>query len=267
MNPAVFERLREIIHQESGISLGDEKLMLLSNRLRKRMRVLGLSEEVQYLRIIETEASGAELVELIDLISTNHTFFYRENDHFEHLRKLFTQWKLEHRPTIKGWSAASSSGEEPYTIALTALECLNLKSSTFRFLATDICTKVLQKASNGIYEPNQVKDVPPALLQRYFERKASPEGNIFKVSPELRQLVLYKRFNLARFPYQLKGEFDFIFCRNVMIYFEDELRERILGEFYRLLKPGGTLFVGHSESLTNLDHGFRSVGGAVYLKE
>ena len=262
MEQSIFERLRDIIYQESGITLSDEKRLLLQNRIRKRLRSLRINSEEDYLQIVESDLEGSELINLIDAISTNHTFFFRERSHFDFLAELLKEHK---EPQYKLWCAAASTGEEPYTLAITALE--NLKNKKAKILATDICTPVLKKAARGVYHAKSLQEMSSELRTKYFDPLNIAGEACYRVKPELSQLILFKRLNLNRFPYPLKGPLDSIFCRNVMIYFDNTLRAKLIESFYKLLKPGGYLFVGHSESLSGVEHKFATVQSAVYRKE
>jgi len=265
MRRAEFERFRELIYQTAGIALSDEKAALLESRLSKRLRALGLSNEEEYLRIIELDQDPRELINLIDAISTNTTNFYREPRHFEMLSGIFEQWRETHKE-IRLWCAAASSGEEPYTLAITASESLDLRRTKFRMLATDISTKALKKALSGTYTQKQVENVPKPLLYKYFVRQTENGQKYYSVCQELRSLILFKRFNLASFPYPLKGPFDAVFCRNVMIYFDTAMRQKVVDALYALLRPGGYLFIGHSENLLGLKHEFETIGSSVFQK-
>lgn len=267
MEQRVFERFRAVIHRESGISLSDEKKPLLQNRIRKRLRALSLSDETEYLRIIELEdVNGEELVHLIDAISTNLTFFFREVPHFELLGRIFDQYRQERRREVKLWCAAASSGEEPYSLAITGGEHLTPQGPNLKLLATDICTTVLDRAIKGLYTPEQLRDVKPDIRTKYFNPVRVGGEPYYHVKPCISQPILFKKLNLASFPYPVRGPFDIIFCRNVMIYFENDLRAKLIENFKRLLVPGGYLFVGHSESLSSIEHGLESVQSAVYRK-
>lgn len=260
-----FERIRALIYRECGIALGDEKIPLLVNRISKRQRALGLASQQDYLRIIEEERDPEEFIQFIDVISTNTTYFFREPDHFEFFSARLKEWPAA-EPEIRLWCAASSSGEEPYSLAITAAEALGRRRIKLRMLATDICTKVLKRAAEGRYTEKQVENVPRYLLNRYFAKEKNGGAVHYRVLPRLRELVLFKRLNLSKFPYPLKGPFDFIFCRNVMIYFDAPLREKVVQAFYRLLRPGGYLFIGHSENLLGLKHRFRGMRASVFQK-
>lgn len=260
-----FDRIRALIYRESGISLSEEKIPLLVNRITKRQRALGIQSQQDYLRIIEEEKNPDEFLRFIDAMSTNTTYFFREKEHFEILGELLKEHRSAARE-IKLWCAAASSGEEPYTLAMTACENLDLRRASFRMLATDICTKVLDRAVSGHYTEKQVENIPRPLLQKYFIKEKCGKDKYFQAHPQLRDLILFKRLNLSKFPYPLKGPFDYIFCRNVMIYFDAALREKVIDSFYKLLKKGGYLFIGHSENLLGFKHSFKSVQASVFKK-
>ena len=176
-------------------------------------------------------------------------------------------FREEGRRRVRIRCAASSSGEEPYTIAMTAAESLDLRQTDFKLLATDISTKVLQMASNGVYSDKHLEKVPLALKAKYFERRDGIAGEEYSVSETLRSLVVFKRLNLSVFPYPLKGPLDIIFCRNVMIYFDNQLRGKIVAEFERLLSPGGHLFLSHSENLLSVTHKLLGRQNSIYQKK
>ena len=265
MEMPVFNRFRELIHRQSGISLSDEKRALLENRIARRLRALNISSEREYLEVVELDATGEELVELVDAVTTNVTAFYREPAHFRFLE----QWARSEgvsRQRIRFWCAASSSGEEPYTIAMTVAENLDLARHDFRLLATDICTGVLRTAARARYQQRQLKDVPPGILPKYFRRVETDTERNFEVVPLIRNLVAFRKLNLAEVPFGLKPGLDMIFCRNVMIYFDLTLRARLIRHFHELLAPGGYLVIGHSENLLGIEHSFQSVQTGVYHK-
>lgn len=256
MDRATFETLKNIVYRESGIVITNEKQQLLENRLRKRLKALSLSTEKQYLEILESDLSGEELTQFLDAVSTNLTFFFREPSHFTHLANLLKAWDGK-KSEIKIWCAAASTGEEPYAIAMIADSTLN--QSNYRVLATDICTKVLEKAIAGVYKEEQIIKVPPELRSEYFNKNG-------EVSEKLRRKVSFKRFNLVKHPYPLNGGIDIIFCRNVMIYFDTPTRQRIITEFERLLSRDGVLYLGQSENMLGIQHSLNSFGSSVYGK-
>jgi len=266
MERVVFERFRDLIYERSGILLRDGKEVLVAARVGKRMRNLGIDRHADYYQRVVDDQSGTELTILLDAISTNTTSFYREKEHFDQMTSYLTSWLAEGRTRLRLWCAASSTGEEPYTIAITVREALGGRAVDARILATDINTQVLERAQRGEYEAEKVQPVPPDLRQKHFARIQRPSGVMFAVSNELKQMLAFRRMNLAETPYPLKGPLDLIMCRNVMIYFDNTVRQRFLDEAYRLLRPNGILMVGHAESLTGLTGGFKPVRPSVYIK-
>jgi chemotaxis protein methyltransferase CheR len=263
MDNRIFEKFRDLILTESGISLSEEKRLLLANRLRKRLRQLGLQNENEYLAIVLGDESKQELGELIDAISTNHTFFFREKSHFDFLTAELQGWSASNKKLVKGWCAGCSTGEEPLSISILANENYVATNRAFKLLATDISPSVLSVASEGVYEIRHLQNVPHQYRSKYFS-KVNPD--LCKANDSLSSLILFKLLNLSLFPYPLQGGFDFIFCRNVMIYFEDDLRARLIGEMTRLLRPGGYLFIGHSETVPRGRFPLKMVKSAVYQK-
>lgn len=262
MDGETFEAFRIYIYDVSGITLGASKESLVSARIGKRMRALGINEPGEYLRLVQKEGeTGPELVHMLDAISTNVTAFFREPQHFVFLDRVMREWMGQGQKRFRLWCAAASSGEEPYTISMTLAECGALKCDT-RILATDISTTVLQQCQRAIYPAQRLKGISPQQQKRWFH--AREDG--FEVVDELRAPLVFKRLNLSTPPFPMHGPMDMIFCRNVMIYFDNRVRQRLLDECNRLLKPGGYLIVGHAESLTGLLSGFKSVQPAVYQK-
>ncbi len=265
MDKETFQHFRTLIEGQCGIHLADEKHQLLANRIQKRMRSLSLSDHRQYLEIVESDLNGQELMRLLDVVSTNTTYFYREEKHFEIFGKMLEDMRATTRQEIKVWCAASSSGEEPYTLAMTVAEHYKGKAPV-KILATDISTKVLAHAVAGRYEEVQLDKLPDRYIEKYFVQQEEGGRNYYHVIPELAQAVSFKRLNLAEHPLPLRGDLDFIFCRNVMIYFQIELRQKLISEFTRLLKPGGFLFLSHSENLLGITHTLKNYATAVYQK-
>lgn len=269
MNQEVFHRLRDIIYTRSGIVLKEEKRSLLENRIQKRLKVWDFQSATDYLEVIESDLEGEELVHLIDAISTNTTYFWREPLHFEVFSRLLEIYKNEGRSDLSIWCAASSTGQEPYTLAMEAHEHLSNSLVRFRLLATDVSTRVLEIAQSGEYREEEVSKLPPIKRQQYFQRLASRESSlnsVWRVIEPIKSLVLFKRLNLVTFPYPLKGPIDIIFCRNVMIYFDVKTRQKIISEFERLLTPGGYLFLSLSESLLGIEHTLEKFETSVYRK-
>jgi len=215
------------------------------------------------LSYVAQDTSGAELVSLIDAISTNVTSFFREPSHFDFLSEVVSQWFDQGQRRFRFWSAAASSGEEPYSMAITLLEALRSREANTRILATDISTKVLDQCREGIYRADKLDKMPPVLRERYFDRSAN---GTYTAKSILKTLILFRRLNLATPPFPMRGPLDVVFCRNVMIYFDNTVRHGLLNEIHRLLKPGGYLIVGHTESLTGMISHFKSVRPSIYIK-
>ena len=267
IDPKSFAAFRDLVYGRSGIVLADGKQALVGSRIGKRMRQLGLARFPDYLDWVKGEGGEEEMVQLLDAISTNVTSFYREPAHFGFLRSRLEEWLREGRARLRIWCAASSTGEEPYTLAMTVRECQPDPACDIRILATDISTRVLRTARAGVYPQAKIEALPPGSAARHFERVGGRQGQDWSARPELRALLRFARLNLAEPPFPMQGPFDFVFCRNVMIYFDNPVRQRLLAEFHRLLAPGGFLIVGHSESLTGLTTGFRAVRPSIYRKE
>ncbi len=267
MEKRLFDKLRAIIYENSGISLHDGKEALVSARLGKRMRLLGIQDYGEYVDRVCHDDDGAETVGLIDAISTNVTSFFREPVHFEILGKLMSDWLKDGKKRFRFWSAACSSGEEPYSIAMTLLEAVKDQPLDLRILATDISTQALEKGRRGTYDENRMSPVPPHLRSKYFTRWKSQSGSFYTVNENLRQPILFRRLNLSAPPFPMTGPMDAIFCRNVLIYFDQSTRKRLLDEIHRLLKKGGYLMVGHAESLTGMISDLKPIRPSIYSKE
>lgn len=265
-----FEKFSVLIYDKTGIHLKPEKKELLNARLGKRLRACQLTSFEKYYDLVMNDASGSELVHLINSVSTNFTSFFREIAHFDFLTsdvlpQLFKSGGRQPR-NINVWSSASSSGEEPYTLAMVIDQFMRTHSgASCSILATDISTKVLGVAEKGVYPLERVEKMPKNFLHTYFQRGVGECSGYVKVKPNIRNLVTYRRFNLMdQFPWQ--NEFDVIFCRNVMIYFNKETQEELVRKFYQSLVPGGFLFIGHSESLGDMKTKFKQATTTVYQK-
>jgi len=267
MDKRTFDALRNLIYDKSGITLGEGKEALVSARIGKRLRALGLSTPEEYLKYLNSdECDDNEFVELLDVISTNVTSFFRESAHFDFMSNFVQQMVNEGKNKIRIWCAASSSGEEPYTIAMTFLENAEGFRGDCRILATDISTRILRQAKAGEYNEQKIQGVPPMLRSRYFSVLAGAGGKVYKANPEITSMITFSRLNLSKPPFPMKGPFDLIFCRNVMIYFDSATRDMVVKKFFEVLEPGGYLFIGHSESISNSGSGFQYVKPAVYRK-
>jgi chemotaxis protein methyltransferase CheR len=268
MIPHVFRALRDLAYEQAGIDIGDEKEPLVAARVGKRMRALGLGTEREYLDKLQADTTGGELVQFLDAISTNFTSFFRESEHFDQLASAIKSWHDQGQTRFRIWSAASSSGEEPYTIAIVLSELFRQAAVDFRILATDISTKVLGMAQQGRYAARQVQPVRKDLLERYFVRDGADRTGeaTYEVVPSLKPHIAYRRLNLSRPPFPMSGPFDVIFCRNVMIYFDARVRQALVSEMERYLRPGGYLMVGHAETLSGLDTGLTLVTPSTYRR-
>lgn len=263
LTPAQFARITDMLYEHSGIRMREGKEGLVRARLAKRLRSLRLPDFDAYLSRVESEPDRREFTEMIDVLTTNKTSFLREASHFDFLRD-------EVLPGLTGsiriWSAGCSSGEEPYTLAMLLGDALEGRASRdARILATDLSHRVLATAKAGRYAADAMSDVPPRWLQRYWTRRVDGAVTQYEAGPELRRLVHFAKLNLME-KWPMQGPFDAILCRNVMIYFDKGTQQRLVERYHALLRPGGHLFVGHSESLTGLTHRFRYVMPAVYVK-
>ncbi len=266
MEKKVFDTFRDLVYQKSGITISESKEALVASRVAKRMRELSMTDEQAYLNFVLHEGGEDEIVNLLDIISTNVTSFFREEQHFQILSKLLDEWKSTGQKRFRIWCAAASSGEEPYTLAMTVAEKLSDSQFDAKILATDISTRVLAKCREGIYTCEKAESIPAELRKRYFTETHSGAKTMVSAKDSLRGLLKFTRLNLSEIPFAMSGPFDAIFCRNVMIYFDNTVRKRLLQECFRLLKPSGYLFVGHAESLTGILSGFKSVLPSVYIK-
>lgn len=262
-----FEQFRALIYQSCGISLNESKKILLVSRLSKRLRALELDSFQAYYDMVSGETDGDEFTLLLDLVSTNKTDFFREPKHFDFLRERILP-TLQSTRRVRIWSSASSSGEEPYTIAMTLYDSVpDPERWDFQILASDISTRVLARAALGIYEDERVRDLSPDLVERHFLKGKGGRAGMIKVKPHVSQMVRYRRINLMDETFPIKSPLDLIFCRNVMIYFDRPTQAQLVNKFHRYLKPGGYLFIGHSESLQRLDQPFKAVALTIYQKE
>ncbi|MEO7598441.1 MAG: protein-glutamate O-methyltransferase [Opitutus sp.] len=269
MRESEFDFIRSLVYERSRISLSADKRELVSARLGKRLRATQLPSIGDYCQLLKTPGQEAELANLIDAISTNHTFFFRENAHFDFLRKTIvpemqTRCRQERWPQFRIWSAACSSGEEPYSIAITLAEAL--QNWAWHINATDISHRVLETGNMGIYRSEAVDRLPKNVVQTHFQRGFGPHDGNFRAKPELRERITFQQLNLLQGEPPFSTPFHVIFCRNVMIYFDRPTQEELIAKLTRHLVPGGYLFVGHAESLTGLKHSLKSIRPAVYQR-
>ncbi len=264
LDQSQFDTIRRMVYQLCGINLTDGKNGLVRARLLKRLRALNLPDFDAYLQRIRDDRSGGEIVAMIDVLTTNKTSFFREAQHFDYLQEeVFPAFAGNRRP-LRIWCAGCSTGEEPYTLAIVLREAFRDTKMDVKILATDISTRVLEHARAGVYEADKLSEAPPTLVSRYFtEEPGAPRR--YRVRPETQKLIQFARLNLME-EWPMRGPFDVIFCRNVMIYFDKETQERLIRRFAALLGPGAPLLVGHSESLTAWSSIVRYVRPAVYLR-
>lgn len=266
MDDSEFEDFRKLIHESIGISLSLQKKQLLMTRLYRRMYQLGINSYREYWAHVLNDETGSEMVLLLNAVSTNKTDFFRENDHFTFLKnEVYPQ--LQKQQTIRIWSCACSSGEEAYTIAMTLLDAFDGVSSgrDAKILATDISTRMLDQAEMGRYPVNQLPLIPEVLRNRYCQILPETNGEMFQVSSQLKALIRFRRLNLIQ-EFPLRTQFDFIMCRNVMIYFDRDDQEKLIDRLSGYIKPGGYLFVGHSESLIGLQNSLKYVQSSIYQR-
>ncbi|MFP3800870.1 chemotaxis protein CheR [Paraburkholderia bannensis] len=258
---ADFERIRSLIHRRAGISLSDHKRDMAYSRLARRLRALGLDSFREYLDELEKRNDASEWEAFTNALTTNLTAFFREAHHFPILADF-----VKRRPQpVSVWCSAASTGEEPYSIAMTLIEALGDRAAReARVLATDLDTQVLAKADAGVYAYDQVKHLTPERLKRFFLKGTGSHAGLVKVRPELRQMIKFEQLNLTDADYGLRQNFDAIFCRNVMIYFDKPTQAQVLTRFEPLMKPDGLLFAGHSENFTYVTQAFRLRGQTVY---
>lgn len=262
-----FEKISRFVYDLCGINLHEGKKELVKARLGKRLREGNFKSFSQYYNYVTTPQGSDELIVMIDSLSTNLTYFFREMEHFNKMREILpgmTSNKIR-IPKLRIWSAGCSTGEEPYSIAMTLKEAFNSNQLDAKIIASDISTRVLNTAARGVYPNEKVKNVSSPLLKRYFQVGQGNWQGYYRVKKELQEMIDFIRFNLME-ELQYSDPFDIIFCRNVMIYFDKTTQGNMVNKFYGYLKNGGYLFIGRSESLTGLNHQFAYIEPSVYRK-
>ncbi len=244
-----FEKLSKIVYHECGINLHDGKQTLLQSRLSKRLRCTGIKSVKEYISVLENDSR--ELINFLDAVSTNHTYFFRESHHFNYLMK-------DH---MNIWCAASSSGEEPYSVAIYCLE----KGFKPTIIASDISTRMLRIGQTGIYSIEKVKNLPHDILKKYFQKGLNSWNSHVRIKNEIKQMVTFKRYNLISDPLPPQ-KFDIIFCRNVFIYFDNETKSQVAYKLCDALKTAGSLVIGGAESLNTIKHPFKYAQPSIYKK-
>lgn len=260
-----FNQFKDLIYQRAGLSISESKREMFKTKIDKLMRRHSIPSYDEYYRIVVDNTNVDMVQDFINTLTTNTTEFFREKAHFEYIKNNIENImqdapRIKTNREIRVWCAASSSGQEPVTITMTLKECLpdNYK---IKLLATDISSKVLNKAMKGLYNDNDCDGIPKYYLTKYFSKL----GNSYQVKPEILNSISYRYFNLMQ-EFNFKNYFDIIFCRNVMIYFDNDVQETLVNKFYRYLIPNGLLFIGHSESLINKRHRYRYVAPSLYKK-
>ncbi len=266
-----FARISRIAFDKWGLSLGEKKVQLVSTRMMKYLRKSRFSGVDEYLNYIEQQATHADLLELFDLLSTNVTSFFREIEHFNYLEREFYTPLARGNTTRAGkririWSAACSTGPEPYSMAIQALECLpNIDEWDFKILGTDLANTAVQNARDGVYPAVMLENMPKDLLAKYFEPQGSGSDLVYAVNERVRSYVRIGQLNLMdEWPFQ--GKFDVVFCRNVMIYFDKPTKDKLVQRICDVLQPGGVLAVGSAESAGKASQELRTVQPSVYVK-
>jgi chemotaxis protein methyltransferase CheR len=268
-----FDRLSEFISENCGIKMPRVKKVLLEARLQKRLRLLGLGSFREYCEyLFNSPQAPGELIHMIDAVTTNKTDFFREPGHFQFLQEVVlpavtadSDRGMKNKFIV--WSAGCSSGEEPYTLAIVLSEFESSNPGIpFSILATDISTRVLEKARLGIYDEHLVDGIPPALKKKYFMRSKNRDRELVRVVPHLRSLIQFQRLNLMNDQFMIPGDLDVIFCRNVIIYFEREKQHQLLSRLCRHLKKDGYLFLGHSETMHGFDLPLIRIASTIYRK-
>ncbi|AAS96073.1 chemotaxis protein methyltransferase [Nitratidesulfovibrio vulgaris str. Hildenborough] len=270
MTPKVFERMSRYVYEQVGIKLTPAKRIMLEARLQKRLRTLGFDSYEQYAEYLFTaRGQQEELQQFIDVVTTNTTEFFREGRHFELLaQKVLPRWRSQFGTSraMQIWSAGCSFGMEPYTLAMVLADFAERNSGfVFSVLATDISARALQHAQRGIYDEERVESIPESFRKRFLLRSRERARKLVRIAPEIRHLVTFQRLNFME-DFSFRTPMDVIFCRNVIIYFDKPTQERLFSRFCESLRPGGYLFIGHSESLTGMSLPLEAQAPTVYRK-
>ncbi len=268
-----FKQFSSFIYNQVGIQLPPTKKTMLEARLQKRLRALNIGSIEEYGQFVfSVQGQKSELVHLIDVVTTNKTDFFRESGHFTFLTQKALPTILSRRDyspakPVRIWSAGCSSGEEPYTLAMVVADfAAEQRGLRFSILASDISTRILDTAKKAIYPEERVDDIAAHYKKKYLLRSRDRQYGLIRICPEIRAMVSFKRINFMDADFGLSERMDVIFCRNVIIYFDKPTQQDLINKFYRQLRPGGYLFLGHSETLNGIDVDFKAVGSTVYVK-
>ena len=269
LSDSEFKRISTLVYAKSGINLHQGKKELVKARLGKRLRATGCPSFEAYFDLLRDEQGGLELVRMLDALTTNKTSFFREKNHFDFLEQVVFPAILKrnrNKVKIRCWSAGCSSGEEPYSLAISISEFFrSVPELDAKILATDLSTVILAKAAKGVYAEAKVEGIPVTLLRRYFRKGFGKRDGYYQVKDNLKGMVTFRYHNLME-PASFLETFDLIMCRNVMIYFDKATQHNLVSGFYEHLGRGGYLFVGHAESLTGIEHSFTYVQPTLYRK-
>lgn len=264
-----FKTIARYIEENVGIKMPESKKIMMQSRLMNRLKILGFSTYKQYIEYVFTHDD--ELILMIDSLTTNKTEFFRESAHFDFMNStVLPEFAANGKSAVKIWSAGCSSGEEPYTLAIVMKEFIRKNPGSihnFKILGSDISTRVLDKAYNGVYSLESVQDLPPNIKKNYFLKCSDPKRPLVKIKKDLRSFVSYKRLNFMDEDFCMPEMYDIIFCRNVLIYFDKQTQENVIRKFLRYLSPDGYLFLGHSETIFSMNLPLKSCAPTVYKKD
>ncbi len=271
LSDSEFSQLVDIIYENTRIKMGEHKRVLVSSRLTKRLKVNNLKSFSDYIAFIKSPKGEDEIVHFINAVTTNKTDFFRENKHFEYMKSTFLPlWEKEFAAgrvkNLRIWSAACSTGEEPYTIIMTLHEYFgkNIDKYDIKVLASDLDTNVINHAYEGVYREETVKDIESAILKRYFLKGSGANAGKYMVKDDLRRFLSLKQLNFKDKDFNIQTQFDIIFCRNVIIYFDKGFQKELFEKFYKYLKPCSRVFIGHSETLFGVSDKYKYVSSNVY---
>ena len=273
MKNGEFQQFSSFIYDHVGIQLPPSKKTMLESRLAKRLKNLGIPSFADYGNFVfSAEGQQTELVHLIDVVTTNKTDFFREPGHFKFLTQTALPTIMRQRSNprthpVRIWSAGCSSGEEPYTLAMVLSEfAAEQRDFRFTILASDISTRILAAAKKAIYPEERTDDISMTMKKKYLLRSRDKKNSLVRICPELRAKITFRRINFMDSDFGIREKMDIIFCRNVVIYFDKPTQQNLMQKFHQQLRPGGFLFLGHSETLNGIDVDFKSVGSTVYMK-
>lgn len=257
-----FRRASELVYRLTGIVIKEHKREMIQSRLSRRLRALNIGTYADYLEYVQSDDGRGEIGELINVVTTNLTSFFRESHHFDDLKTVSLPKAMAENPNrIRIWSAACSSGEEPYSIAMTVQDSVAAQARDLKILATDLDTNILARAANGVYPADRVSSIPRDMLKS----SATERGGEYAFNAKIKSMITFRNLNLLE-KWPFSGPFDIIFCRNVLIYFDSETKRSLVDRMARLIRPGGTLYLGHSESLLGDHELLQSAGKTIYRR-